>query len=103
LLPPDFHLLEQDEAFDPAQGGFDTRHNYDPRFFPPPLTTLQCGAVVIVELVGDLILPFRDIPNDCEPPVNPPANGFAPAYLFTDLDAFDEIPGRYGVKISIRG
>ncbi len=98
---PDFDDLEADGVFDPTQGEFGTRRNYDPRFFPPPLTTLQCGAVVIVELAGDLFLPFRDVPNDCEPAVNPPANGLVPAFLFFDNDTIDQIPGRYGVKISV--
>ena len=99
---PDFDDLEADGVFDPTQGEFGTRRNYDPRFFPPPLTTLQCGAVVIVELTGDLFLPFRDVPNECEPVVNPPANGLVPAFLFFDDDTIDKIPGRYGVKISVR-
>ena len=99
---PDFDDLEADGVFDPTQGEFGTRRNYDPRFFPPPLTTLQCGAVVIVELTGDLFLPFRDVPNECEPAVNPPANGLVPAFLFFDDDTIDKIPGRYGVKISVR-
>ncbi len=100
---PDFDDLEADGVFDPTQGEFGTRRNFDPRFFPPPLTTLQCGAVVIVELAGDLFLPFRDVPNECEPVVNPPANGLVPAFLITDGDTIDQIPGRYSVKISVRG
>ena len=99
---PDFDDLEADGVFDPTQGEFGTRRDYDPRFFPPPLTTLQCGAVVTVELTGDLFLPFRDVPNECEPAVNPPANGLVPAFLFFDDDTIDKIPGRYSVTISVR-
>ncbi|MCH8913052.1 MAG: hypothetical protein IIA33_05730 [Planctomycetes bacterium] len=102
IIPPHFNDLEADEAFDAGQGEFQIRRNFDPRFFPPPLTTLQCGAVVTVELTGDLFLPFRDVPNECEPAVNPPANGLVPAFLFFDDDTIDKIPGRYGVKISVR-
>ena len=103
LNDPAFDNLELDEGFDPSEGTFGTRRNIDPRFFPPPLTTLQCGAVVIVELSGDLFLPFRELPDDCGLEDNPPANGFAPAYLVDDAPTIDAIPGRYGVKISIRG
>ncbi len=101
-VEPEFDDLEADEVFDPAEGQFGTRRNYDPRFFPPPLTTLQCGAVVIIELSGDLFLPFRDVPNECEPVVNPPADGLVPAFLFFDDETIDQIPGRYSVKMSIR-
>jgi len=99
---PEFNDLEADEVFDPTEGQFQTRRNYDPRFFPPPLTTLQCGPVVIIELTGDLILPFRDVPNDCEPAVNPPADGLVPAFLIFDDQSINQIPGRYSVKMSIR-
>ena len=53
--PPVFDRLEPDESFDTGQGEFDVRRNFDPRFFPPALTTLQCGAVVIIELTGELV------------------------------------------------
>ncbi len=76
---PEFDDLEADAVFDPTEGQFGTRRNYDPRFFPPPLTSLQCGVVVILELAVDLFLPFRYVPNDCEPAVNPPADGLVPA------------------------
>ncbi len=101
-VAPQFDDLEADEVFDPTEGQFQTRRNYDPRFFPPPLTTLQCGAVVILELGGDLFLPFRDVPNECEPRLNPPADGFVPAFLFFDDEAIEQIPGRYSVKMTIR-
>jgi hypothetical protein len=99
---PVFDDLEADEVFDPTEGQFGTQRNYDPRFFPPPLTTLGCGAVVIIELGGDLFLPFRDVPNDCEPAVNPPADGLVPAFLFFDDETINQIPGRYSVKMTIR-
>ena len=99
---PQFDDLEADAAFDPTEGQFGTRRNYDPRFFPPPLTSLQCGAVVIIELAGDLFLPFRDVPNDCEPSPNPPADGLVPAVLFFDDETINQIPGRYSVKMTIR-
>ncbi len=101
--PPQFDDLEPDEGFDPSQGEFQIRRNFDPRFFPPPLTTLQCGAVVIIELTGELFLPFRDVPSNCEPTVNPPADGLVPAFLNVDPISANLIPGFYGVKISVRG
>ncbi len=100
---PEFDDLQADAVFDPTEGQFGTRRNYDPRFFPPPLTSLQCGVVVILELAGDLFLPFRDVPNDCEPAVNPPADGLVPASLFFDNETIEQIPGRYSVKMTIRG
>ena len=85
-----------------AQGEFQTRRNFDPRFFPPPLTTLQCGAVVIIELTGELFLPFRSGFSGCETSFNPPADGLLPAFLNIDGVSAALIPGFYGIKLSIR-
>lgn len=100
---PVFKVLQPDEGFDPAQGEFQTRRNFDPRFFPSPLTTLQCGAVVIIELTGELTLPFRSDFFGCELGFNPPANGLLPAFN-VDRNAEREarIPGFYGIKLSVR-
>lgn len=103
FLPLIFDDLEADEGFDVGQGEFQELRNYDPRFFPPALTTLQCGAVVVLELTGELSLPFRDVPTDCEPPVNPPADGLVPGFRFVDLEGSNQIPGRYGLRIIVRG
>ena len=99
-VPPQFDDLEPDENFDSGQGEFELKRNFDPRFFPPPLTTLQCGAVLIIELTGELFLPFRDVP--CEPAVNPPADGLVPAFLNVDPISANLIPGFYGVKVTVR-
>ena len=102
LRAPAFDLLEADGDFDSGSDTFGTLRNYNPRFFPTPLTNLQCGAVVIVELAGGLFLPFRDVPNECEPAVNPPANGLIPAYLIDDQDTINQVPGTYSVTMTIR-
>ena len=68
----------------------------------PALTTLQCGGVVLAQLNGDLTLPFRDLPTDCTPTINPPSSGRAPAYFVDDLEDFLRIPGRYSVSIQVR-
>jgi hypothetical protein len=106
LQEPQFDGLEPDEGFSEQEGTFTTLRNYDPRFFPPPLTTVQCGTVVTIELDGNLTLPFRPIPPDCPISPNPPDDGLAPGY-FSD-DVFDlteglQVPGRYGVSLSVRG
>lgn len=100
---PVFKTLRPDEGFDPAQGQFGTRRNFDPRFFPLPLTTLQCGAVVIIELTGELALPFRSDFRGCEVAFNPPADGQLPAFnVDRDFDTEARIPGFYGIKLSVR-
>ena len=101
VIPPHFNDLEADEGFDSGQGEFQIRRNFDPRFFPPPLTTLQCGAVVIIELTGDLFLPFRSGFLGCEA-LNPPVDGMLPALLNIDQVSVEQIPGFYGIKLSIR-
>lgn len=98
-----FETLRPDEAFDPAQGEFGTRRNFDPRFFPLPLTTLQCGAVVIVELTGELFLPFRSDFEGCEMAFNPPASGQLPAFNVDEgPESQASIPGFYAIKLSVR-
>lgn len=103
--PPRFKTLEEDIGFNSQGSTFDVLRNYDPRFFPPPLTNLVCGGVVIITITGDLTLPFQEIPTGCEPTINPPENGRAPAYFIDsefDLLAAERIPGRYGISVSIR-
>lgn len=101
--PPIFKALLPDEGFDSAQGEFQIRRNFDPRFFPLPLPNLQCGAVVIVELTGELALPFRSDFRGCEMAFNPPADGLLPAFnVDKDFAAEARIPGFYAIKLSVR-
>ncbi|MCG3136249.1 MAG: hypothetical protein HJJLKODD_00075 [Phycisphaerae bacterium] len=100
--PPHFEILEADQNFNTGIGGFGQLRNYDPRNFPPPLTTVNCGAVVILELTGDLTLPFEDVPQNCRPTINPRTN--IPGYFLDTAFGLDQalrIPGRYGVAIRV--
>lgn len=91
-IAPVFNDLEPDEIFETDQSEFGFLRNYDPRFFPPALTTLQCGAVVVIELTGRLFVPFFDTAGF----------GFVPGFLINDDTFFNRVPGRYAVTISVR-
>ncbi len=99
-LTPQFDDLEFDQGFDASQDSFNVLRNIDPRFFPPALNRQQCGVVVVIELEGELTLPFRNAP--CPPSVNPPDDGRVPAVLNVDTTSQNEIPGRYSVRVSVR-
>lgn len=96
---PQFRILLPDEGLTNDQ--FTLTRNFDPRFFPPPLQDLRCGAVVVLELTGSLSLPFTS-GEDCEPEFNPPASGLVPGYDRVDIEAQAQVPGRYGLSVSIR-
>ncbi len=106
FVAPQFNDLQADEGLDATQGSFSVLRNYDPRFFPPPIGNLQCGGVVTYELRGDLALPFNNVPNECLPEINPPANGEVPGYFqdneFEFINSL-QIPGRYSLEVRVRG
>jgi hypothetical protein len=102
--PPAYEVLEAD-VLNLVTETITFEQNYDPRRFPPALDNISCGGVLTVELTGDLTLPFKDIPNGCEPNRNPPASGRSPAFFVDNQFGQQEglrIPGRYSVTINTR-
>ncbi len=100
FLLPEFDSLALDSGLN-ANETFDQIHNLDPRFFSPAWPNPQCGGVVVIHLTGDLQLPFRPAPSDCKPVVNPPSDGFVPAYVDLDTVTQMRIPGRYRLQLSV--
>lgn len=102
---PRFDALDFDANVDPISGTFQTLRNLDPRFFPPPLASSQCGTVVVLELEGNLTLPFERALTFCLPATNPPVDSRIPGFCelgIVGTSQMLQIPGRYQMNLRVR-